>query len=248
MKNTNQDILDMMDTLGLTLSAQKFNEILNSPELGNYSAVQFVREILVPQYLETINHRFETNLRLSSLINKGALVENLKTGNGRIYNDTTVEQILTFRFAEQRQNVGVYGVTAAGKSYFLSACCVEACRLNFRCKFVDYCDLLDELIVLNRQEDLSRYRKRIRYYARIQLLFIDDFAISRYSEEGIKILYHLIKMRYDLGTSTLFSCQYAPDEWGKQISDEEGCYGKLDGIRRRLTTGYTVLIERSQTS
>ena len=248
MKNTNQDILDMMDTLGLTLSAQKLNEILNRPDLGNYSAVQFVREILVPQYLETINHRFETNLHLSSLINKGALVENLKTGNGRIYNDTTVEQILTFRFAEQRQNVGVYGVTAAGKSYFLSACCVEACRLNFRCKFVDYCDLLDELIVLNRQEDLSRYRKRIRYYARIQLLFIDDFAISRYSEEGIKILYHLIKMRDDLGTSTLFSCQYAPDEWGKQISDEEGCYGKLDGIRRRLTTGYTVLIERSQTS
>ena len=34
--------------------------------------------------------RFETNLRLSSLINKGALVENLKTGNGRVYNDATV--------------------------------------------------------------------------------------------------------------------------------------------------------------
>lgn len=79
--------------------------------------------------------------------------------------------------------MGVYGVTAAGKSYFLPACCVEACRLNYRCKFVDYCDLLDELIVLNRLEDLSRYRKRIRYYARILLLFIDDFAISRYSEE-----------------------------------------------------------------
>lgn len=70
--------------------------------------------------------------------------------------------------------------------YFLSACCVEACRRNYRCKFVDYSDLLDELIVLNRQEDLNKYRKRIRYYARIQLLFIDDFAISRYSEEGIQ--------------------------------------------------------------
>ena len=91
--------------------------------------------------------------------------------------------------------MGIYGVTGAGKSYFLSACCVEACKRNYRCKFVDYSDLLDELIVLNRQEDLSKYRKRIRYYARIQLLFIDDFAISRYSEEGIKILYHLIKLR-----------------------------------------------------
>ena len=77
-------------------------------------------------------------------------------------------------------------------------------------------------------------------------MFIDDFAISRYSEEGIKILYHLIKKRDDLGTSTLFSCQYSPDEWGKQLNYEEGCYGKLDGIRRRLTAGYTVLIERLQ--
>ena len=78
------------------------------------------------------------------------------------------------------------------------------------------------------------------------MLFIDDFALSRYSEEGIKILYHLIKKRDNFGTSTLFSYQYSPDEWGNQLSYEEGCYGKLDGIRRRLTTGYTILIEREQ--
>ena len=76
---------------------------------------------------------------------------------------------------------------------------------------------------------------------------IDDFAISRYSEEGINILYHLIKKRDDFATSTLFCCQYSPDEWGKQLSYEEGGYGKYDdGIRRRFTTGYTVLIEREQ--
>lgn len=46
-------------------------------------------------------------------------------------------------------------------------------------------------------------------------MFIDDFAISRYSEEGIKILYHLIKKRDDFGTLTLFGCQYSPDEWEK---------------------------------
>ena len=98
--------------------------------------------------------------------------------------------------------------------------------------------------IYSKRENLERYRKRLKYYARLQLLFIDDFAISRYSEDGIIILYHLIKTRTDLGTSTMFTCQYAPSEWGKQLSDEEGCYGKLDGIRRRLTTGYTVHIER----
>lgn len=189
------------------LQRNVFSELTQSPELGNYTALQFIREVLEPQYTETLNRRFETNLKLSSLINKGALMENLKTGNGRAYNDATVQQVLEFHFAENRQNVGIYGVTGAGKSYFLSACCVEACRRNYRCKFVDYSDLLDELIVLNRQKDLNRYRKRIKYYARIQILFIDDFAISRYSEEGIKILYHLLKLWDDLGTSTLFSCQ-----------------------------------------
>ena len=204
MNNANFDIYEMLDTLSLPVAAQRFSELTQSPELGNYTAIQFIREVLEPQYTETLNRRFETNLRLSSLINKGALAENLKTGNGRVYNDATVQQVLEFHFAENRQNVGIYGVTGAGKSYFLSACCVEACRRNYRCKFVDYSDLLDELIVLNRQNDLNRYRKRIKYYARIQLLFIDDFAISRYSEEGIKILYHLLKLRDDLGTSTPF--------------------------------------------
>ena len=181
MKSETNDIYEMLDILALPVAAQRFAQLSESPELGSYTALQFIREVLEPQYIETLNKRFETNLRLSSLINKGAVAENLKTGNGRIYNDATVEQVLKFHFAENRQNVGIYGVTGAGKSYFLSACCVEACKRNYRCKFVDYSDLLDELIVLNRQEDLSKYRKRIRYYARIQLLFIDDFAISRYN-------------------------------------------------------------------
>ena len=245
MSKANSDIYEMLDALSLPIAAQRFTELTESPEMGNYSALQFIREVLAPQYTETLNNRFQTNLRLSRLLNKSAQTEKLRTGNGRLYNDTTVQQVLEFHFAEKRQNVGIYGVTGAGKSYFLSACCVEACRRNYRCRYVDYSELLDELIVLNRQEDLNRYRKRIKYYAKIQLLFIDDFAISRYSEEGIRILYHLLKLRDDLGTSTLFSCQYSPDEWGKQLSYEEECYGKLDGIRRRLTSGFTVLIEKA---
>lgn len=244
MNRSNPDIIAMLDELNLPRAAERLTGILNSPELGDYSPQQLLREVIEPQYIETMNARFLTNLRLSRLINRNAQVEDLVTSNARRYSDDVVKQLRSFRFAEERLNVGIYGVTAAGKSYFMSAFCREACRRNYRCVYVDYCDLLDELLILSKRENLERYRKRLKYYARLQLLFIDDFAISRYSEDGIKILYHLIKTRTDLGTSTMFTCQYAPSEWGKQLSDEEGCYGKLDGIRRRLTTGYTVHIER----
>lgn len=44
--------------------------------------------------------------------------ENLRTGNGRKCNDETVQQVLSFRFVSNGQNIGVYGKTGAGKSYF----------------------------------------------------------------------------------------------------------------------------------
>ena len=70
-----------------------------------HTALQYIREVLEPRYIESFNERFETNLRLSSLINKEALAEELKTHNVCLYNDVTIEQVLTFHFAENRQNV-----------------------------------------------------------------------------------------------------------------------------------------------
>ena len=244
MSNKSVDIAAMLDELNLPLAALRWKEIMDAPELANFTPVQLFREVLEAQYLETMDNRYKTNLRFSKLIDKNALTENLVTSSKRRYNDAVVKQLLSFRFAEERLNIGIYGITEAGKSYFMSALCNEACHLNYRCMFVDYCDLLDELLILSHRGDLDKYRKKLKYYARIQILFIDDFAISRYSEDRIKILYHLIKTRTDLKTSTVYTSQYAPSEWGKYLSDEENCYGKLDGIRRRLTTGYTVHIEK----
>lgn len=96
MNNTNSDIYEMLDSLSLPVAAQRFAELTQSPEMGNYTPLQLLREVLEPQYTEVLNNRFQTNLRLSSLINKGAQIENLKTGNGRVYNDATVQQVSRF--------------------------------------------------------------------------------------------------------------------------------------------------------
>ena len=242
MSDIAKDIEKMLEGLGLTESTIRWKKLLDSPELGDLSPQQLLREVLTPQYVETMNRKYETNLKFSKLIDRYAAIENLKTGNGRKYNDDIVKQILTLRFIANHLNIGTYGKTGAGKSYFMSALCNEACRQNYRCMMVDYCDLLDELMILSQKKELEKYSKKLKYYSRIRLLFIDDFCISRYSEDGIKILYHLLKSRGDLGHSTVFTCQYAPNEWGMKLSDSPDCFGNLDGIRRRLTSGYTVEI------
>ena len=117
------DIATMLDELNLPLAAARWSELWDAPEIVDYTPGQLFREVLEPQYLETMNNRYKTNLRLSRLIDKGALTENLVTSSKRRYNDAVVQQLLSFRFAEERLNVGVYGITEAGKSYFLSAFC-----------------------------------------------------------------------------------------------------------------------------
>ena len=241
MSEMTYDIGKMLDTLGLTTSAIRWKQILDDPDLGNFTAQQLFREVITPQYLEAVNNRYETNLKFSKLMEKSARIEHLKSGNGRKYNDETVQQILTFHFITSGLNIGIYGKTGAGKSYFMSAICNEACRLNYRCQFLDYCDMMDELLRLS-SENMTKYTKKLKYYSKLRILFIDDFCISRYSEDGIKILYHLLKSRTDLHYPTVFNTQYEPSEWGKRLSDDPDCFGKLDGIRRRLTTGFTIEI------
>ena len=132
--STSKDIFEMLDELNLTASAIRLNELLMGPEINDYSAMQLLREIITPQYIETMNKKYKNNLNFSKLINRSAKVENLKTGDGRRYNDETVQQVLTFKFIPDGLNVGVYGTTGAGKSYFTAALCDEAFRHNFRCK------------------------------------------------------------------------------------------------------------------
>lgn len=75
MNNGNTDLATMLDELNLPLAAERLTEILSSPELGNYSPQQLLREVIEPQYIESMNRRYITNLRLSRLINKNAQME-----------------------------------------------------------------------------------------------------------------------------------------------------------------------------
>ena len=52
MKNKTTDIYEMLDTLSLPVAAQRFAELSKSPEFGSYTALQFIREVLEPQYIE----------------------------------------------------------------------------------------------------------------------------------------------------------------------------------------------------
>ena len=54
MNNTNSDIYEMLDSLSLPVAAQRFAELTQSPEMGNYTPLQLLREVLEPPYTEVL--------------------------------------------------------------------------------------------------------------------------------------------------------------------------------------------------
>lgn len=133
--STPVDIADMLDKLVLPVSVLRWKAFLESPEFSDFMSAQLLREVTEPQCIETMNNYYRTNLRLSRLIDRNVLVENLVTGSRHRYNNDVVQQLLSFRFVEERPNVGISGITEAGKSYFMAAFCNEAYHKNYRCMY-----------------------------------------------------------------------------------------------------------------
>jgi|LFRM01.2.fsa_nt_gb DNA replication protein DnaC len=239
-----KDIEEMLDYLGLCEMSGKLDQMVRLPDYQGYTPVQFLKELVSTQYLYAKNHNFETRIRFSKIRKQDIQLEKLHTGNGRLYPDGTVDQLQSFEFTNDGLNVAVFGESNAGKSYFLKGFGIEACRRNIRTLFVDYLEMMDDLME-KKVRDNGDYRKRLRFYAKIPLLIIDDFAISRLNDSCISTLFELIKRRDDNSVSTMISTQYSPAEWKEHLCTDQSDFAKTDAIRRRLIdNGYTVIIEK----
>ncbi len=245
MAKHSADIEQMLDELGMQEMSSRLDALVRSPEGMDLTPLQLVRDLVASQYLLHKNEQFARNLKLSKLGSQEALLENLKTGGKRIYNDNLVKQLSTLEFIDDRKNVTVVGESRAGKTYFLQAFCIESCRQNYRTQFVDYVELMDELLIRKRT-DLRKFKTRLNYYCRIQVLIIDDFLIQKYTDEATGILYSLIKKRDLLKKTTMVSTQYNPSDWNSCLSDDPSTAAQGDGIRSRIIdNGYFVFIEKT---
>ena len=121
MAKNSQDIELMLDDLGLGEMSRRLDELVRSPQGMDLNPLQLMREVVSSQHLLHCNERFERNLRVSRMVRQDASVENLRSGEKRIYNENVVDQLRTLEFISDRKNVTVVGESDAGKTYFLRA-------------------------------------------------------------------------------------------------------------------------------
>jgi DNA replication protein DnaC len=115
----------------------------------------------------------------------------------------------------QSQNLLIHGATGSGKTYLACALANQACRAGLSAWYVRAPRLFEELNLCHAD---GTFRKRLATIARIQLLVVDDFAISPIGARERNDLLELLDDRVGSRASIITS-QLPIEHWHEYLHD-----------------------------
>jgi DNA replication protein DnaC len=124
------------------------------------------------------------------------------------------------------ENVFVLGPTGVGKSFVACALAQKACRDGYSALYTRAQSLFRDLAMARADGSLRSLLARL---SRIDVLVIDDWAMSSLSEPERRDFWEICEDRYQV-RSTILTSQLPVSRWHEQIGDPTLADGVLDRL------------------
>lgn len=150
---------------------------------------------------------------------------------------TQIETLATCDFVRRSQNLVFVGQSGVGKSYLIQSIGHAACNAGFKVRYLTSGQLLEDLTAALADQTIH---DRVRYYAKFDLLVIDEFGFDRIersaSPQAASLWYKIIDARSGRASTALVT-NIDFEAWTDYLGDAPLAMALLD----RVVDGATIV-------
>lgn len=207
-------LLDQLHTLRLRGMANALTHQLASADTAAMTFEDRFGLLLQHEIAERDSQRLHQRLRWAKL-GQNACVEDLDTRTPRGIDRSLLAKLISLAWIVEHLNVLITGATGVGKSYLACALAHAACRADYAVRYFRIPRLIEELARAGAQSRKSAF---FRSLAKIDLLVLDDFALTPLTDAHRRDLLEILDDRYDK-KSTLITSQLPVEQWHAYLGD-----------------------------
>jgi DNA replication protein DnaC len=224
-----QKILEDFQALCIPLRPEQLDAVLGRAESEGMSHLEFLRALISEQANGRRERRIAHRIRDAGFAESRTLVDFDWQFNAAVIDRVRIEALAGAEFIGRRQNLVWVGQSGVGKSHLIQAIGQSACVLGYRVRYETSASVLQDLTAALADQTLPR---RLRYYARFDLVILDEFGFDRVerleSPQAASLLYKLVNARSGRSTALVTNIDF--EAWGDYLGDPPLAMAFLDRI------------------
>jgi len=232
-----QRVLVHFSQLGIPIGGDDLDAALSMAEKARHSHLEFLESMIGQVAGERQRRRIERRIREAHFPEVRTLENFDWAFNAKAIDLLQIETLASGDFIRRRENFVMIGQSGVGKSHLIQAIGRQACVLDYRVRYWKSAGLLAELTAALADKSLP---DRLRYYARFDLLIIDEFGFDKIERaecpEAASLLYKVIDSRTKKRSTALVT-NVDFEDWKDYLPDAPLAMAFLD----RLVDGALIL-------
>jgi len=210
----NHPTLDKLEALRFNGMAKALTEQMAVPDIEDLSFEERLGLLVDREMTGREDRRLKTRLRQAKL-RQSACVEDIDYRQPRGLDKSLILDLSQCQWIKRHLNIMITGPTGVGKTWIACALAQKACREGYRALYLRLPKLLQELPIAKGD---GTYIKLLKRLARIDVLIIDDWGLSKLMAEQRRDLLEILEDRYD-SRSTIVTSQLPVEKWHDIIGD-----------------------------
>lgn len=192
MPNNNNSLSTQLQQLGLRSLPAELEDFLARAAKGRWSPLQTLEQMVQQEMAERARRSLERRLRLSGIKRFKPMADFEWSWPAKIDREM-IERALSLDFLSAGHNLVLIGRNGLGKTMIAQNICHAAVLAGHSVLFRSASALLEEL----HRQSPERRRSKLRAYANVGLLCVDEVGYLSFDDRAADLLYEVVNRRYE---------------------------------------------------